>query len=362
MKRAVICVDNPQHIMDQLPDYSLMVLNPHAAPARNQYLIDNSDWSLLITNTGERVRQGRDYSEERLFWYTSGTTGDSKFCSFTQHQLDIMVDRVAKVYDITANDRFVNVMPLWHAHGQAWHWVARHAKFETHYLPVQHVRSIEKHSPTFISAIPHMIKIFADAKFPHVRFIRSASISMPAQLYLHLKNQFMVPIIEAFGMTETLSQCFTNPLHGPQKIGTVGLPDGVQARLNEGRLEVQGPTVCVPGWFDTGDLASVDEDGYYTILGRNVDRINIKGYKFDPVSLEQQINNTFPELKDLVIFGSTNVNCVYVGDVDPEQIIACMKKIHPACVPRCVKKTNEIPKSQSGKISRKYLADFYQIE
>lgn len=362
MKRAVICVDQPHVIMDQLPDYSLMVLNPNVAMDRNQYLIDKSDWSLLITRSGERIRQGKDYANERIFWYTSGTTGDSKFCGFTQKQIDIMTQRVTQVYGITANDRLANIMPLWHAHGQAWYWISQHAKFETHYLPIQQVRSMTEYSPTFVSAIPHMLKIFSDAKLPHVRFLRSASVAMSAELYQHLKQQFRVPVIEAFGMTETLSQCFTNPLHGPQKIGTVGLPDGVQARIVEGRLEVQGPTVCVPGWFDTGDLASVDEDGYYTILGRSVDRINIKGYKFDPTSLEKQLVNALPEVGDCVIFGREKINCVYTGSATQDQIKSVLTKIHRFCRVSFLKHTDFIPLTPNGKISRTWLKEKFNCQ
>lgn len=362
MKRAIICVDQPHLVMDQLPDYSLMVLNPNMAADRNQYLIDNSDWSLLITNSGERVRQGQDYANERIFWYTSGTTGDSKFCGFTQQQIDTMVQRVATVYEITANDRFVNVMPLWHAHGQAWYWVSQHAKFETHYIDVSQIRSVPAHAPTFVSAIPHMIKIFADSKLPQVRFIRSASAAMPADLYTRLKQHFQVPIIEAFGMTETLSQCFTNPLHGPQKIGTVGLPDGVQARIVNGRLEVQGPTVCVPGWFDTGDLASVDDDGYYTILGRSVDRINIKGYKFDPISLERQLAESLPEIGECVIFGRELISCLYTGSAEPDRIKSMLKKIHHYCQFDVIQFCDSIPIGPSGKISRSWLVQKFNCQ
>lgn len=362
MKRAVICVGQPHLVMDQLPDYSLMVLNPKMSAERNQYLIDNSDWSLLITDSGERVRQGQDYANERIFWYTSGTTGDSKFCGFTQQQIDIMTQRVAKVYDITANDRFVNVMPLWHAHGQAWYWISQHVKFETHYIDVSQIRSVPDYAPTFVSAIPHMIKILADSKLPHARFIRSASASMPANLYTRLKQHFQVPIIEAFGMTETLSQCFTNPLHGPQKIGTVGLPDGVEARIVEGRLEVQGPTLCVSGWFDTGDLASVDDDGYYTILGRSVDRINIKGYKFDPVSLEQQLIQILPDVKECVIFGRENINCVYTGLVTQDQIRVALKKIHRFCRVNFLSQVDSIPVAPNGKISRTWLKEKFNCQ
>lgn len=362
MKRAVICVPNPHDYIDQLSDYSIMILNPTASQSRNQYLLDHADWSLKIDQQGVHYRDGADYENERLFWYTSGTTGDSKFCSFSQQQLDLMVSRVTQVYDITANDRFVNVMPLWHAHGQAWYWIAKHAKFEINHLSIQNVRSIEKFSPTFISAIPDLIKLFVGYKFDHLRFMRSASASMPATLYTNLKEQFKVPIIEAFGMTETLSQCFTNPLHGPQKIGTVGLPDGVQARIVEGRLEVQGPTVCVPGWFDTGDLAEQDEHGYFKILGRSIEQINIKGYKINPISIEQQVRKLLPALESVIIFGSSECNCVYVGSVDITQVSRALKQIHPVCFPKFIKQVEEIPKPDSGKISRIWLQKYFECK
>lgn len=362
MKRAVICVENPHTIMDQLPQYSLMVLNPKALPERNQYLLDNADWSLLITDQGEQVRSGGEYANERLFWYTSGTTGDSKFCSFSQQQIDIMTQRVTKVYDITANDRLVNVMPLWHAHGQAWHWVAKYAKFEIQYLSVQQIRNVEKYSPTFVSAIPHIVKLMTQYKMKDLRFVRSASAALPAEVYHNLKQHFGVPVIEAFGMTETLSQCFTNPLYGQQKIGTIGYPDGVEARITDGRLELRGPTVCESGWFDTGDLASVDDDGYYTILGRSIDRINIKGYKFDPVSLEKQLSEQVEDLGDVVIFGQQTINCLYTGTAQAQEIKQALKKIHNYCKWDMIVQVDSIPVGASGKISRSWLRQKYNCQ
>ena len=88
MKRAVLCVANPQDYINELNDYSIMIINPDSAESRRKYLLDNSDYSLLITDQGTSFRNGQDYANERVLWYTSGTTGDSKFCSFTQNQID----------------------------------------------------------------------------------------------------------------------------------------------------------------------------------------------------------------------------------------------------------------------------------
>ncbi len=104
MKRAVLCVPDPQDYIDQLDDYSIMIVNPASAQSRIEYLLDHADWSLKITATGVEHRRGGDYGNERLFWYTSGTTGDSKFCSFSQSQIDLMAKTICNAYDITANE------------------------------------------------------------------------------------------------------------------------------------------------------------------------------------------------------------------------------------------------------------------
>lgn len=341
--------------LDQFPDHSLMVINPDTPKDRCDYLLAHSDYNLLVTDHDIQQRDSADHGNERLFWYTSGTTGDSKFCSFSQDQLDSMTARVAKIYDLSANDRLVNVMPLWHAHGQAWYWVARHVGFEIHHLPVANIRSLTQFEPTFVSAIPHVIKILMDLSLSHLRFLRSASAALPSDLYTALQQRFQVPVIEAFGMTETLSQCFTNPLHGRQKIGTVGLPDGVEARIVDGRLEVRGSTLCVEGWFDTGDLAAVDHDGYYKILGRSVDRINVKGYKFDPLSLEQKLTAVLPDLGQCVIFGRELISCIYTGSISPDSVRQGLKSIHPLCQFDQIMPMDHIPVGSSGKISRTWL-------
>lgn len=361
MKRAVICVDNPQDYIDQLDDYSIMIINPAAPISRLNYLLDRADWSLKIDRNGHTQRNGQDYGNERLFWYTSGTTGDSKFYSFSQQQLNIMAQRIRDTYKISANDRYVGVMPLWHAHGQGFYWATKLAGCETHFLSISEIKQLPKYQPTFITAVPDVLKVVSKFKFDHLRFVRSASAPLPDSLYTELAK-FGVPVIEAFGMTEALSHCFTNPLYGEQRIGTVGLPDGVEAKIENEKLYIKGPTVFQSGWIDTGDLAQQDSHGYYQILGRSVDQINVKGYKINPASIEQQIKKVFPEICDIVVFGHLVCNCIYVGDVDSNKIISAMQEIHPACRPAWIKQTDKIPMSNSGKISRSWLTSYFECD
>lgn len=352
--RAVVCVDNPEDYLPQLGDYSIMVVNPNSTPARLKYLLDNSDYSVLITKNKEQYRQGGTYNE-RLFWYTSGTTGDSKFCSFTQHQLDTLAKRICQTYSITANDRYVGIMPLWHAHGQGFYWATLRAKCQTNFLSVKQAKNMPDHNPTFVTAIPDVLKILSKLEFNSLRFIRSASAPMPDNLYTGLQQKFQVPVLEAFGMTEALSHCFTNPLHGEQRMGTVGLPDGIEASIVDGRLYIKGPTVVTPDWYDTGDLADQDHAGYYRILGRHKDQINVRGIKLNPVSLEKQLLESVSGVSECAIFGKDTVKCVYVGECNSSDITKFLTSLGDYCRPKLVLSLDKIPVAPSGKISRSYL-------
>jgi acyl-coenzyme A synthetase/AMP-(fatty) acid ligase len=360
LPRAVVCVENPQDFLPHLTDYSIMVINPNSTPSRINYLLKKADWSLLITKDGEQYRNGNKYANEKLFWYTSGTTGDSKFCSFSQQQLDIMAAKICRTYDITSNDRYVSVMGLWHAHGQGFYWATQLAGCATTFMSINNIRNMPAHNPTFITAVPDVLKIISRFNFSNLRFIRSASAPLSNKLYHELQDKFYIPIIEAFGMTEALSHCFTNPLHGEQRIGTVGLPDGIEANIVDGHLHIKGPTLFTDDWFDTGDLAQQDSAGYYRILGRSCDRINVKGIKIDPTSLETQLVESVPDVKECVVFGKDRVNCVYVGDCKPDTVSDFLVGLGSYCRPALVQSVGSIPVSGSGKISRKHLSSYYK--
>jgi len=360
MKRAVICVTNPQDYIHQLDDYSIMIINPDVVPARRQYLLDRSDWSLLITAQGEQHRNGGDYVNERVLWYTSGTTGDSKFCSFSQRQLNHMAETIVRAYDLSEQDRYVSVMSLWHAHGQGFYWASQLAGCETHYLGMKNIRDWPSFSPTFVTAIPDVLKTALGLKFDkNLRFIRTASAPLPDATYRALKQQFAVPVLEAFGMTEAMSHCFTNPLHGEQRMGTVGLPSGVEACIDHGHLLIRGPTLDRDAWFDTGDLAEQDSAGYYRILGRSCDQINIRGVKINPQSLEQKILENFSEVSEVAVFGNDTVKCVYVGSEINSAIQRFLCELGPQCRATVLQSVAAIPLTPAGKISRSWLNTLY---
>ena len=359
MKRAVICVTRPWEVIGTYEkDYSIMVVNPSINPDRLRYLLDNSDYSVLVSDHGVETRNGSEYPGEKVYWFTSGTTGDSKFFSFSAEQLNIMSETICRAYDITPNDRYFNVMPLWHGHGQGFYWATQRAGCDVRFGAIKDKSQIELFQPTFVTSIPDMMPVIMRLDLRNLRFVRTASSSMPQQMFGELKQRFQVPVIEAFGMTEALSHCFTNPLHGEQRMGTVGLPDGIQARIESGRLMIQGPNVFQSGWYDTGDLAEYDSCGYYKILGRSRDQINIKGKKFNPVSLETQLLKHVPGLTECVIFGSDKLKCLWMGESNPDFIRHCLSNMDHQLKPTLLEKVESIPKL-CDKISRSWLDKNY---
>jgi len=360
MKRAVLCVSNPQDYIKNLDEYSIMIVEPAVTDARKQYLLEKSDYSLLITADGEHYRDGGNYKNERIFMYTSGTTGDSKFYGYSQDQLNMLTKTMCDSYELTANDRYVSVMSLAHAHGQAFYWAALRAGCEMNFLSVPELRQLPKFSPTLITAVPAILKVVGQMELDSLRFIRAASAALPDALYQHLRSKFEVPVIEAFGMTEAISHCFTNPLHGEQRMGTVGLPDGIEAKIDNNHLLIKGPTVCVNDWFDTGDLAEQDSAGYYRILGRHVDQINVNGYKINPISIERQLAEHFPNMQECAIFGKSYVKCLYVGECNPQEVQNFLVSINQHCRPRLLKQVDTLPLKYPGKVSRTWMDENYQ--
>jgi acyl-coenzyme A synthetase/AMP-(fatty) acid ligase len=250
-------------------------------------------------------------------------------------------------------------MPLWHAHGQGFYWATQRAQCETHFLAMRDIRRMPEYDPTFVTAVPDVLRVIAQLDFDSLRFIRSASAPLSPVLYQQLLDRFNVPVCEAFGMTEALSHCFTNPLYGEQRVGTIGLPDGIEADIVDGQLYIQGPCVFQPGWYNTGDLAQRDQHGYYQILGRHRDQINVKGKKLNPESLEKQLLATVSGLEHCVIFGSSSIKCLFVGSCSTQDITTFLLSLGSHCRAVMIKQVDSIPISPSGKISRSWLDQEY---
>lgn len=265
-----------------------------------------------------------------LILHTSGTTSRPKIVPLLQSNVAASAANIRESLALSAADRCLNVMPLFHIHGLI---AAISASLEAGgsiwcapgFDALRFYGWMGEAEPTWFTAVPTMHQallaraernrdVIAAAK---LRFLRSSSASLPAPVMRALEAAFGAPVIEGYGMTEACHQMTSNPLPPrAQKPGAVGLPAGPLVRLADetedrllpegatGEVAISGPNVT-PGyegnpeanaknffeadgrrWFRTGDQGAFDEDGYLTLTGRLKEIINRGGEKVSPLEVD----------------------------------------------------------------------------
>ena len=263
---------------------------------------------------------------------------------------------------------------------------------------------MDEAAPTWFTAVPTMHQAIltragrnADIIARHpLRFLRSSSASLPAQVMVQLQDCFGAPVIEGYGMTEAAHQMASNPLPPrAQKPGAVGVEAGplvrtaheTEDRLVDGTGEVviSGPNVT-PGyesnpeanaksffeaegarWFRTGDQGAFDEDGYLHLTGRLKEIINRGGEKISPLEVDGVLLD-HADIAQVVAFalphpklGEEVAAAVVLkeGADTTERAIRefAAERMADFKVPRKVIIMDEIPKGATGKIQRIGLAE-----
>ena len=185
--------------------------------------------------------------------------------------------------------------------------------------------------------------------------------------------------LERYGMTETV-MLTSNPLDGPRKPGQVGLPfPGVELRLSDGgEVEVRGPNVfagyfrrpdadaeafTADGWFRTGDLGELDDDGHLRLVGRSKELIITGGFNVHPREVEEVLAG-FPGVCEVAVIGRPSeewgeaVTAVVVADrkLDPALLRAhAAQRLAPYKVPKAIEFTDALPRNALGKLVRHQL-------
>ena len=263
------------------------------------------------------------------------------------------------------------------------------------------VNLIKKYRPTIFPAVPAMFN--AINNFPGIEKIDISSIkgcfSGSAPLPIEVLERFETLsggiITEGFGMTESSPVTHANPLHGLRKPGSIGIPlpntDAKIVDLEEGTKEMPigedgelilyGPQVMSGywnredeteltirnGWLYSGDIAQMDEDGYFYIVGRKKDMIIAGGYNIYPREIDE-ILYEHPKVLEAAAIGvphETRGETVKVFIVvqpgetlTAEEVIEfCRERLAPYKVPRLVEFRDELPKSTIGKVLRRVLRD-----
>ncbi len=260
---------------------------------------------------------------------SSGTTGVPKVIPLPQAQLLQTARNVAAHHRLTSDDRGFNSLPLFHINAEVVGLLSTLVAGATLVLDDRFHRTnfwnlMGERRITWINAVPAIISRLADPGADEtipslIRFIRSASAPLPVPTSARFEANTGIPILETYGMTEAASQITANPLSGPRKPGSVGLPVGVELRVvadeaasargaglvegdTVGHVEIRGPSVILAyegshhadridadGWLRTGDLGHFDEDGYLYLDARTDDVINRGGEKVFPREIEEMV-------------------------------------------------------------------------
>ena len=258
-----------------------------------------------------------------IFLCTSGTTGAPKGILLREDQLGHVAATVAGHHRLAPADRGYCCLPLFHVNAEVVGLLATLAAGACLVLDRKFSRRgfwelIEQQRITWINAVPAIIAVLAmepPAVPPagRVRFVRSASAPLPPSVLRRFEEASGLPVIETYGMTEAASMITANPLDGPRKAGSAGLPAGAEVRIVQlaagryvpcpalavGRVQIRGRGVIreyaengpagaidPEGWLDTGDLGHLDQDGYLFLAGRSDDVINRGGEKIYPREIE----------------------------------------------------------------------------
>jgi acyl-CoA synthetase (AMP-forming)/AMP-acid ligase II len=341
-----------------------------------------------------------------LLLHTSGTTSRPKLVPLLQRNVCASAKNIRTTLQLTAEDRCLNVMPLFHIHGlmapvlsslSAGAAVSCTPGFNA----LRFFSWMDEVEPTWYSAVPtmHQAILQRAARNPgslersRLRLIRSSSSSLPPQVLAELEETFGVPVVEAYAMTEASHQMTCNQLPpGLRKPGTVGPAGGPEVTVMDeegnllpqgqvGEIVIRGPNVTLGydnnpeanakaftnGWFRTGDQGFLDEDGCFTLSGRLKEIINRGGEKISPKEVDEVLMD-HPAVQQVVTFAVPHDKLgeeVAVAVVLREGVEATPAEIRDFAatrladfkVPRTVLLLDEIPKGPTGKLRRIGLAE-----
>jgi malonyl-CoA/methylmalonyl-CoA synthetase len=333
--------------------------------------------------------------------YTSGTTGASKGAILTHQNFAFNGVTLVKAWRITAADRFLLTLPLFHVHGlgnglHCWLLSGCRMRLLERFEHENATAEFLDFRPTLFFGVPAIYVRLLDTEpaaareiGQQMRLFVSGSAPLPAQVLEDFRKRFGHTILERYGMTETLMN-LSNPYEGERRPGSVGVPlPGVQVRVVDaagrdvpdgetGEVYLKGPNVFAgywrreeatraafaEGWFKTGDLCVRSADGYYTLCGRRSDLIISGGFNIYPREIEEFLEEQ-PGVAEAAVVGEPHpvrgeVPVAYVvaatGGCDPAALeTACRANLASFKIPRRFELVAQLPRNALGKVQKHLL-------
>lgn len=346
-------------------------------------------------------RQPTALDEFALIIYTSGTTGRPKGCVLDHANIQAMVTAIRQHLALTADDRSLLVLPLFHCNGLlvgvlsallAGGSVIISPRFD----PASFWDLVEEEKPTYFSAVPTMYALI-DARTTRpvdsssLRFVICGAAPMPTELITRFEDRFDVSVVEGYGLSECSVAATINPIVGLRKPGTVGpplpgvaiqieSPDGrVAAPGDRGEVLIKGDIVMrgyldrpddtakvlADGWLHTGDVGFLDDDGYLTLVDRLKDMIIRGGENIYPKEIESVLYE-HPAVLEAAVVGRPDstygeVPVAFVALRPGMSVTAAELEAHCSAalarfkVPREVNFAPSLPKNSVGKLMKSSL-------
>ncbi|MGX9366738.1 long-chain-fatty-acid--CoA ligase [Desulfoplanes sp. PS50] len=366
-------------------------------------------WKVLLKKRAKfNPRSFRPEKDLALLQYTGGTTGVSKGVMITHQNLASNVQQYLAILHKLgkSHEVLLGILPYFHIFGLnvcvnfAVALGATMVPFPR-FVPRDILKSIKKIHPTIFPCAPSVFMALLQQKdidkfdLSSIRFCISGSAPIPAEIIRQFKKLAGAEIIEGYGLTEASPVTHLNPLNGTHKLGSIGLPisdtDACIVDMEVGSLTLQpgqigeliirGPQVMKGywkrpdetastlrnNWLYTGDIAYMDEDGYFFIVDRKKDLIISGGYNIYPREIDEVLHE-HPKIKEAVAVGVPHHTrgeiikafvVVQPGEslTRAEVISLCREKLANYKIPKKVEFRDELPKTLVGKVLRRALRE-----
>jgi long-chain acyl-CoA synthetase len=414
VKRLILC-----GIKDYLP-FPLNLLYPIKAKIEKQWVSVKRvppihDFLALISRASDARPDAHVTSQDTaILQYTGGTTGIPKGAILTHRNLVVNAVQCRTWLTVRneGEERILSVIPFFHVYGMT---TAMNLGIligaELILLPKFHTKevleAIQKHRPTIFPGIQAMYQAIGHYSKIQKYDLTSikAAISGAGPLMHEVQDLFehltQARIVEGYGLTEASPVTHANPIFGRRKTGTIGLPwpdteakiVDVETGMNElplgeaGELVVRGPQVMKgywnkpeetaktlrSGWLHTGDIAKMDQEGYFMIVDRIKDMIKTVGENVYPREIEEVLF-THPKVKDAVVIGLPHEE--FMGEKIKAYIVLkegqtataaeiiefCKVELSKFKVPKEVEFRDQLPKTLVGKVLRRVLRDEERVK
>lgn len=382
----------------------LAPINPRLAPAEIAWILGHARPRALLVDDAHAAIASRDVPIVELdragdaapvpldatigatLLYTSGTTGRPKGCWRTAEQERARAGELRTTYALAASDTHLIVCPLAHSAPGIFLRAARAAGARTaiapRFTPEQFVADVEQHAATVVFLVPtqvHRLLQLAPPELPSLRAVIVAGAPFsPAQKAAFDAWLGGGRLYEFYGSSETGTVSVIRPGEHAAHPGSVGrAPRGVSVRVHDGELFVRSPAVMSgyltgdgadlaplelrDGHFSVGDLGTIDDDGWITLVDRKHDTIITGGLNVYPAEVERALS-ALPGVTGAVAFGVPDddwgqlVAAVVAGDVDPRSLRGALRdELAGYKLPRAVAicAASELPIGASGKPLRR---------